>query len=43
MPYQKKEWCSHPSHIALTQSGPEPSHPVGLRKADEREAIVYLI
>ncbi|CAF1510324.1 unnamed protein product [Adineta ricciae] len=38
MPYQKKEWCSHPSHISLTRSGSKPSHPVGRRTIDERDA-----
>jgi hypothetical protein len=41
MPYQKKEWCPHPSHIGLTQSGQKPSHPVGRRIIDEREAKLF--
>jgi hypothetical protein len=41
MPYQKKEWCPHPSHIDLTRSGPKPSHPVGRRIIDEREAKLF--
>ncbi|CAF1689880.1 unnamed protein product, partial [Adineta ricciae] len=38
MPYQKKEWCPPPSHIALTRSGSKPSHPVGRKTIDECDA-----
>ena len=41
MPYQKKEWCPHPSHIGLTRLGSKPSHPVGRRIIDEREAKLF--
>jgi len=41
MPYQKKVWCPHPSHIGLTRSGQKPLHPVGLRIIDEREAKLF--
>jgi len=41
MPYQKKEWCPHPSHIGLTRSGQKPLHPVGRRIIDEREAKLF--
>jgi hypothetical protein len=41
MPYQKKEWCPHPSHIGLIRSGQKPLHPVGRRIIDEREAKLF--
>jgi len=41
MPYQKKEWCPHSSHIGLTRSGQKPLHPVGRRIIDEREAKLF--
>jgi hypothetical protein len=41
MPYQKKEWCPHPSHISLTRSGQTPLHPVSRRIIDEREAKLF--
>lgn len=41
MPYQKKEWCPHPSHIGLTRSGPKASHPAGRRIINEREAKLF--
>lgn len=41
MPYQKKEWCPHPSHIDQTRSGQKPSHPEGRRIIDEREAKLF--
>jgi len=41
MPYQKKIWCPHPSHIGLTRSGSKPSHPVGQRIINEREAKLF--
>lgn len=41
MPYQKKIWCPHPSHSSLTRSGVKPTHPVGRRIIDEREAQLF--
>lgn len=41
MPYQKKEWCPHPSHISLSRLGSKPSHPVGRRIIDERDAELF--
>lgn len=41
MPYQKKEWCPHPSHIDLSRSGSKPLYPVGRRIIDAREAELF--
>lgn len=41
MPYQKKEWCPHPSHVGLTRSGSKPLHPIGRRIIDERDAKLF--
>ncbi|CAF1542850.1 unnamed protein product [Adineta ricciae] len=41
MPYHKKEWCPHPSHVGLTRSGSKSSRPVGRRIIDERDAKLF--
>jgi hypothetical protein len=41
MPYQKKIWCPHPSHINLTRSGSKPSHPEGRKIINALEAEAF--